>query len=364
MNTFGFIGHYLSLEHMCTLVGPPGRVLRRLPRRFLKRLVGLQRPFTAFRIPPHRSPAGGTARGCVVIAPILPEHIVTWGEGPVLRKVAAAVRLARRRGALLVGLGGFTSIVGNEGEQLARELPVALTSGNTLTAALALRGIREAAARVHLQLERATVAVIGATGDIGSACTRVLAREAAGLRLAARNDARLHTFAASLAADGTAKVEVVRYVRDAIREADVILTATSAVTTLIAPEAVKPGAVVCDVALPHNVGSGLVRARDDVLVFEGGMAQLPEGWVGRSRAWSQASPDGRSIFGCLAETMVLAHAGRLESYSLGRGRITPERVAEIETLATDHGFGLAPFRYGETVFDEARIETVRRAAGR
>jgi len=41
--------------------------------------------------------------------------------------------------------------------------------------------------------------------------------------------------------------------------------------------------------------------------------------------------------------MLLALEGRSESYSIGRGNISPGQVDEIWALAGKHGFALAPF---------------------
>jgi hypothetical protein len=64
------------------------------------------------------------------------------------------------------------------------------------------------------------------------------------------------------------------------------------------------------------------------------------------------SPDFRGILnrhpfpdvahGCLLEGMALALEGRFEPFSQGRGFITPQRVEEIEAIATRHGIYLAP----------------------
>ncbi len=293
------------------------------------------------------------------MAPLLPEHLVTWGERPSLQKVIAACRLAERLGARVVGLAGFTSIVGNEGEEVSRRVQVSVTSGNTLTAALALQGIRKAAELMEIDLHRATVAVIGATGDIGSICTRILAGEVGHLNLAARREAKVLELASEIEQrSGTCPVTVMKYVADAVRNADVILTATSSITTVIEAGDLKPGSVVCDVALPHNVGLGVARQRDDVLIFEGGLARFPSPISEGDWRWRYVIPDGVTLFGCLAETIVLALEQRWENFSIGRGRITPERIREIESLAEKHGFELAEFRYGGVVFRKPQIKLI------
>ena len=48
------------------------------------------------------------------------------------------------------------------------------------------------------------------------------------------------------------------------------------------------------------------------------------------------------VHGCLLEGMALALERRFEPFSQGRGFITPQRVAEIETIAARHGIHLAP----------------------
>ena len=48
------------------------------------------------------------------------------------------------------------------------------------------------------------------------------------------------------------------------------------------------------------------------------------------------------VHGCLLEGMALALEDRFEPFSQGRGRITPECVEEIQTIAARHGIYLAP----------------------
>ena len=49
------------------------------------------------------------------------------------------------------------------------------------------------------------------------------------------------------------------------------------------------------------------------------------------------------VHGCLLEGIALTLEGRFESFSRGRGAITPPHVMEIETIAARHGIVLAPF---------------------
>ncbi len=64
-------------------------------------------------------------------------------------------------------------------------------------------------------------------------------------------------------------------------------------------------------------------------------------------------PQPNIMYGCFCEAMILAIAGRYESYSIGQGRITPEKMQEIFALAQAHGFRPAPLYRGKNpVTDE------------
>lgn len=367
MSGFAFIFHYSNVDDIINGLkehrqGPRllANCLKLVSPRLVKWLAFLLPPYKWFEV--SKSSASSVAtKGFVLVCPFFPEQVSIMGERAILNKLVKAGRTAERLGAQIIGLAGFCSIVGNEGEQLSKVLKVPVTSGNTYTAALVVEGIHKAAELMGVELSSTTMAVIGATGDIGSACARVFVKEVKRLHLAARNEPRLEEFGRSLR--GKAAVAVKKYVKDAIRDADIILTATSAVTTLIEPDDVKSGAIVCDVAIPHNVAKHIVRSRNDVLAFEGGLSKAPFSLKASDQRWLKwISPDGETIFGCLGETMLLSLESRWESFSIGRGNITPERISEISQLALRHGFSLADFRYDDKVFSEKEIRSIREHA--
>jgi predicted amino acid dehydrogenase len=143
----------------------------------------------------------------------------------------------------------------------------------------------------------------------------------------------------------------------ALAEADLILTVTSAVDTVIEPEHLRPGAVVCDVAVPRNVSPSVSRRRDDVLIIEGGMVEVPGGV---NFHFNFGYPPGKA-YGCMAETMALALEGRYEDYTLGK-HIEIERVKDIEQIAARHGFKLAGLRSFEREVTAEQIARVRERA--
>src|SRR5438270_649016 len=94
----------------------------------------------------------------------------------VLGKVREGVELAAEEGCTVVGLGGHTSIVSANGLHL-RGCKPALTSGNALTVGMAIMAVRRAVKKLGICTQCASVAVVGATGNIGSTCAVILASE-------------------------------------------------------------------------------------------------------------------------------------------------------------------------------------------
>ena len=144
---------------------------------------------------------------------------------------------------------------------------------------------------------------------------------------------------------------------ETLTQAQLVVTVTSSVGAVIEPQHLRPGSVVCDVARPRDVAAQVAAARQDVLVIDGGIVDVP-GPV--DFHFNFGFPPGKA-YACMAETMALALEGRFEDYTLGKD-IQLERVKEIESIARKHGFRLSGFRSFEKPVTEEQIEQVRRFA--
>jgi len=113
----------------------------------------------------------------------------------------------------------------------------------------------------------------------------------------------------------------------------------------------QPGNVVCDVSRPRDVLSEIAASRKDVLVIDGGVVDVP-GAVNFN--FDVGFPPGKA-YTCMAETMALALEGWFEDYTLGK-KISSQQVAEIDTIATKHGFRLSGFRSFEQNLTADQIE--------
>ncbi|MFZ1040352.1 MAG: polysaccharide biosynthesis protein [Anaerolineales bacterium] len=301
---------------------------------------------------------GKQIKGWLVACPYTPKRMMELPKPTVYRKIIQTGHMAEGLGAQILGLGAFTSVVGDAGITIAKQLEIPVTTGDSYTISLAVQAIRDAAKVMEIPLNRATAAIVGATGAIGRVCAELLAGDVERLILIARDEKNLQALRDRLKVNTRAELIISTKV-ESLAEAQLILTVTSAVHDIIHPEHLQSGSVVCDVARPRDVSAMVAAARDDILVIDGGMVDVP-GPV--NFHFDFGFPEGKA-YACMAETMALALEGRFEDYTIGKD-ITLERVNEITAIAGKHGFRLSGFRSFEREVTEEQIEIVRRNAHR
>ena len=309
---------------------------RVLPPPLIRRGARLWPPLILSQVAGVRSEATGSRTAGVLLAcPLTARQMVELPPQVVYDKVVRAGRLGQKHGARILGLGAFSSVVGDGGVTVAQRLNMPVTTGNSLTVALAVEALKDAARRRGLSLDTSTAAIIGASGSIGLACGEMLAPLVERLILFGRREIYVSQARAQVEAAGTADVRVSTQIEDVV-EADLVLSATSSLKPIIRSPLLKKGAIVCDVARPPDVSPVVRREREDVLVIDGGIVDVP-GQV--DFGFDFGLPPGQT-FACMAEVMILALEGRFESLSLGQ-RVETETVHEIAVLARKHGFRLS-----------------------
>jgi fatty aldehyde-generating acyl-ACP reductase len=293
------------------------------------------------------SATGAKSRGLYIDCFIPPDRLDCEYVHDNLGRVRAAAACAINSGARIVSLGGFSSILieGNF-DQLPETSDTVFTTGNTLTVAFIVQGIRKMCAKEGRDICSSTLLIVGATGDVGSGCARCLAPFVKGVMLCARNVERLRNLAAELEADGT-EVEIATRLEQFSFPADILICAASLASPSLRLGRVAPKAIICDAGYPKNLNPGgdMSRAR----VFSGGLGQIAGGLSFKPdlQGVLNRHPFPDVAHGCLLEGMALALARRFEPFSKGRGFITRERVEEIETIAALHGIHLAPLYNAE-----------------
>lgn len=344
---FALIAHQESWQAasdvMSVLRGPTHP---RLPDEELKDIFPWIPPRAACHVE-HASTQGHSTRGIYIDSFIPPDRLGHEHRQENIARVRDAAACAIRSGARIVSLGGFSSIL-IEGD--VRHLPktegTVFTTGNTLTVAFVVQGIRQLCALQGRDLRSATLLIIGATGDVGSGCARCLAPLVRRVILNARNLDRLQNLADELRARGACP-EVATDLQEVTTQADIVLCVASLQSPSLLLGRFAPHAIVCDAGYPKNLAARGVM--EGCTVFYGGLGQAHGGlaFAPDLHEVVQHHPFPNVLQGCMLEGTVLALEGRFEPYSAGRGSITPERVAEMERMAARHGVVLAPFHNGD-----------------
>lgn len=293
---------------------------------------------------------GDAVAGWVIVVPVGARQMLREDRRWVLGKIEAAIDYAEDLGASVVGLGALTAPATGAGRLLRDRPGLALTTGNAFTAHLTVEGLR----RLLPAAPGRHIAIVGATGSVGSCVVRMLAREplgASALTLVARRTGPLEELAdeftagaAGAAGDSGVAVRATTSL-DAVRDADLVLVLTSASDTLITSEHLKPGAIVLDDTQPRNTDPALVRKRPDVRVVDGGIASVPglevRGDIGLPRGLAYA---------CLCETMLMAFDG-CGADALGEASVEQAiRMRRAAHRFSHLGFSLArPLSFGRPV---------------
>jgi fatty aldehyde-generating acyl-ACP reductase len=326
-------------------------VLRYVPPREISHITGV------------KSPTGAQTEGWFIACTLTARQLLHDPPERSTAKILESCKLAASLGADLVGLGAFTAVVGDGGITIADEMDIGVTTGNSYTVATAVEGLLQAARLIGHDTAHSTVAVLGATGSIGSVCAKLLADQVARVVLVGRRQEALDKLAQevvqSSAEASKCTVETSTDVSATLGEAPLVVAVTSALETVISPHDLLPGAVVCDVARPRDVGKAVADQRADVLVIEGGVVAVP----GEVEFNFNFGFPPRTAYACMAETMILALEGHTGDYSLGRN-MSLEGVRHIQSLAEKHGFHLAGFRSFEREVDQSTIDRVRELADR
>jgi predicted amino acid dehydrogenase len=362
MQKFAFIIHPLKARDVARRYP----IARFAPDRLIEAVIKGRKPVVAAKVTGICSITGEEAEGWFIGCPFTPRQFLSLPLEFVYDKLEACGRIAEELGAGILGLGAFTSVVGDGGVTLAKRLKIAVTTGNSYTVATAVEGAVKAAHMMGIALPQANVAVVGATGSIGATCAEILGRQAREVALVGRSPERLEALAGRLGAAVPARLRVTTDVADGLRDADIIVTVSSAAEAIVKPEHIKRGVVVCDVARPRDVSAAVQKERDDVLVIEGGVVRVPGqmrcATVENDSPFSFGFPQG-TAYACMSETIALALDRRYENFTLGK-EVSVSQVDEINAVCARHGFRLEGFRSFERAVSEEEIARIRERAGR
>ncbi|MBI5554780.1 MAG: NAD(P)H-binding protein [Elusimicrobia bacterium] len=330
MEKFGFIAHLLKIENLYKQYG----ILKIIPEKILVWLLKWAPSFKISKITGIKSITGKEIEGYLILCPLLPQQMLSLDDKFVVRKVIQAGKIAEKAGAKIIGLGAYTSVVGDKGFLVANNLKIPVTSGSSFTAWAVLEAINRAAKNKDVDLSKSAVAIIGASGSIGSLCVRKLASQVKKIIITARHLEKLEKLKEVILKIASLEVQIEGNAHKAVAEADLVITTTSAPESLLDLQEFKSGAIVCDVSVPQNVG-GKAEPERKVTLIKGGLFKAP---VEVEFGIDVGLPKN-IVYACMAETMILTLEGKYISYSLG-DNIALEQLDGIGEMVQKHGFDI------------------------
>lgn len=135
---------------------------------FVLKVINLKSPRTGDRVRATLFGLPYTTRQMLALHKNDPQFLID--------RIQEGAERAASMGARLFGLGAFNSIVTHDGMDLD-DTNICITSGNSYTAALIWQSILKVAEYAELNLEKATAAIVGAGGNIGSVTASLLSED-------------------------------------------------------------------------------------------------------------------------------------------------------------------------------------------
>ncbi len=354
-----------------------------------------------------KAPSGKECYGEFIAVPHTTEELLDMSKEEALAQIKKAIGLAKERGAKIVGLGAYTSVV-TMGGLYVRNIDMPITTGNSYTVVSAVDAVLSALDRLEISPEKSVTAIIGATGSIGKGAAMLMAQSVSTLLLLGNPDNRKSSikrltriageiyqfiagqlannieFAAGTIGDKVQQLnnfpaadaslsEFVNFAKESseanpytspiiisarldemLPMADVTISATNSIAKFITPDILKIGAVICDISRPKNVSEMVEQERPDVLVIDGGVIEVP----GKpSMGWNFGFEKGL-VYACMAETMLLALDHHYENISIGSSGVNLDSILYTRSLGEEHGFKMSELRSFDRPLSKSKWQQV------
>lgn len=369
LRKFAFVIHPLSQDYL--FIHPTTSSLKAMPKLLknqMEKWINLLPGVSYGTISGIQSTSTGVhAEGLIYTLFGTPRQLLNSDPEMIYRQLVKVAEHAAKQGAQIIGLGAFTKIVGDAGVTVAARSPIPVTTGNSLSAAATLWAARDACSKLGFvkfdkkksPITEGRAMVIGATGSIGKACAKILAKLFTEVILTATNATKLFQLKEEILEESPdTTIHVTTQPSKFAADCELIVISTSAVAGgVLDLMAVKPGCVICDVSRPLTYKPSEATQRPDVLIIESGEIELP----GQIKLDCDIGLPDSIVYACLAETAILALEGRYETYTLSRD-IATNKVLEIYKMTKKHGGRLAAIRGPQGIITDMDIELCREHA--
>ncbi len=365
INRFAYLLLPLSQDHL-KKVKAVEMISSFLPKSMntVEKLMAYSPPFVYSRVRGIKSRTGVEAEGWLLSIGETLDEMQKHSPEFTGRKILKAAEKAKQLGAQIMGIAMLPRNMNGTSLEVGKYAALPITTGNSYTASTALWATAEAVRQMGLsklkdgKILRAKAMVIGATGAIGSICSRLLATAFEEVCIVSRNMAKLLSLQELIQGQKPGvKLQLSTRAERFLDDMDVLVIASSKVRDSIDIMRVKPGCVITDITRPMIFSRKDIEKRPDVLVITGGEIELP----GEDLEMKDIALPHGLVYAGLAETVILALEGRFEEFS--RGTDTEwEKVKEIYKLGIKHGMKLSSISGIDGPLSEDDIARVKNRA--
>jgi len=321
----------------------------------VRKLLEWMSPFKAAEVEGLNSPLGRTAKGALVMCPLLLEQMVSLSPTKVLNSVVQTLQFAKSLNPKLIGLTAYAAFSGNKGLDLTKLVNLPLTNGANYTLAMVPEAILRAADMMEVDLNDTYILLVGATSSVGKYCLEILTHFVNGIFITAHNKDKLEILLAELPKEKRSKLHLARDINSILDKTKIVIIASNRIPPELDIHKLKPGTVIFDASYPRHVPADV---RDDILVVDGVCIRPPPGEVNFN--FDFGLPEGL-CYPCMAEPMILALERKFENYSLGKDS-DASKIREIIRLGGKHGFEIATLTSHERVIPDEAIFKIKHNA--
>lgn len=353
MKKIGFLVH--SRNHRDLIRKFP--ILKYTPAKFVDFVAAHLPPIIVSKITGLKSKEGKDIEGYIIGVTMTARQMIEHRE-KATHKIIQACKYAEKKGVGIIGLGALTASFSKGGlDILPHVKEIGITTGRAYTTKTVTDYVKYCVENFGFTKNNVRLAIVGAAGSVGSSCAKILAEWGIKNMLFVDVAKRAEHLKSSVehlqSVHGNINIEVSHAIT-AVKDYDIIITATNTPEALIRTEDIAPGTIIINDAQPSDVPVEVIRERKDILVIEGGVIYTP----GIKCNFNLGLVDREDTFCCLGEVLVLARNNHFAHFATGE--LKQELVAEIEKMSEGMNFTISKFQNEvQKHIPESQIEEVR-----
>lgn len=347
---FAFIVHPRSIED----ARREFPFFKYLSDKTLESFINLLPPLIVSEITGLKSLDGNkNIKGCMISINLLPKDMLSKRK-LATQKIIKAIKIAKKKGVKIVGLGGLTSSVTMGGLDLLDKINnIHITTGHAYTALNITTILMDIVEKFHLNKEKLIIGIVGAAGSIGSTCAQILTYKGFKNFILIDVEKKLERIKNLLIPELqklTNDLNIIDITNNLskIRSSHFVITATNAPETIIKPEHLSPGTIILDDAQPSDVEPSVLEIKD-IIVIEAGLAHTP----GIHTHFNFGFRDKYDNYSCLAEIMILSAIGYKKHFVIHRANL--EAVNKIEEWSKKLNFRPAEIQNFKEIITEEKL---------